>query len=139
MSNPLDSEKPQIEIASDEDWKEKVKAEDAKLDAESSSESDSANQSTPELDPSQIPAASFPGIVQIFVAQVFSALGMFPGPDGETTRQLPVAKHIIDLLGVLEEKTAGNLTDDEAKMLDQALHELRISYVQVSQQTRQSQ
>jgi hypothetical protein len=40
-----------------------------------------------------------------------------------------MARHLIDLLGVIEEKTRGNLTADEAAMLEQMLHQLRMLYL----------
>jgi hypothetical protein len=43
-----------------------------------------------------------------------------------------MAKHHIDMLGVIEEKTRGNLNKEEQEMLDSALHELRMLFVQVS-------
>jgi len=42
------------------------------------------------------------------------------------------ARHTIDMLGVLQEKTRGNLTATEQKLLDQVLYELRLAYVQVA-------
>ncbi len=44
-----------------------------------------------------------------------------------------LAKHHIDVLGVLEKKTKGNLTAEEKSILDQALYEVRLRYVQVAQ------
>ena len=139
MPNESESEKPQIELASDEEWKERVKAEDAQLDQQSQSGSESKGSNTtaaPDVD--ELPPANFSAIVQIFVVQAFGALGMFPGPDGKPAVQLPVAKHLIDLLGVLEEKTKGNLSNEEIKNLDEALHEMRMAYVHIAQQSRQS-
>ena len=42
---------------------------------------------------------------------------------------LPIAKQTIDILAMLEEKTRGNLTDDEKRLLTRILYELRIMYV----------
>ncbi|MFM7739659.1 MAG: DUF1844 domain-containing protein, partial [Planctomycetota bacterium] len=42
---------------------------------------------------------------------------------------LAMAKHLIDLLGVIEEKTRGNLSKDEAGMLEQMLHQLRVLFI----------
>ena len=56
--------------------------------------------------------------------------------DPKTKRRyvdLDLAKHHIDILGLLEEKTKGNLTDEEKKLLDQALYEVRMQYVQIAQ------
>ncbi len=48
---------------------------------------------------------------------------------GKIERDLNMAKHSIDMLGMLEEKTKGNLTEDEEKYLKHALYELRMNYL----------
>lgn len=56
-------------------------------------------------------------------------------PDPETNRvevNLPLAKQNIDILGLLEEKTKGNLTGDEERLLAQVLFDLRMRYVERS-------
>ena len=134
-------EKPHIEIVGDDDWKEKVKAEDAKLDAEASAaseEPEAVGDQQPELDMDQIPPATFPMLVQMFSTQAMVSLGVIPPPDGKAQQQLPLAKHFIDLLGVLEEKCKGNMTPDEEKLLEQSLYELRNAYVQLSGAASQS-
>src|SRR6187431_2970447 len=47
---------------------------------------------------------------------------------------LPAAQQMIDILALLEEKTRGNLTAEERQLLDQILYELRLRYVEASQQ-----
>jgi hypothetical protein len=47
-----------------------------------------------------------------------------------------MARHTIDLMAVLAEKTRGNLTIDEQRMLENSLTELRFRYVQVSDEQR---
>jgi hypothetical protein len=57
-------------------------------------------------------------------------LGRIPGPGGSTPPvDLPAAKQIIDILGVLEEKTRGNLDESEEKLLQTLLYDLRVQYV----------
>jgi hypothetical protein len=75
---------------------------------------------------SQVPAASMATLVTSLATQ---ALGVeLPGlPKGEPRPD--VAKHLIDTLTLLEEKTKGNLTADEAAMLEQTLHELRLVFI----------
>jgi hypothetical protein len=46
---------------------------------------------------------------------------------------LDVAKHHIDTLKMMEGKTSGNLTDEEKKILDEALYHTRMLYVQMTQ------
>lgn len=48
---------------------------------------------------------------------------------GKVERDLTMAKHSIDMLGMLEEKTRGNLSEDEQKYLEQTLYELRMNYL----------
>jgi hypothetical protein len=69
-------------------------------------------------------------LVQTLSLQALAALGQVPDPAGKaTTPRLDLAKHTIDMLGMLEEKTRGNLTSDEAALLERMLHELRLAYV----------
>jgi hypothetical protein len=61
-------------------------------------------------------------------------LGEAPHPEsqGEALASLPLAKQTIDLLGLLEEKTKGNLTGDEERLLTQVLFDLRMRFVEVT-------
>jgi len=57
-------------------------------------------------------------------------LGSIPNPQTQQSEQnLPAAKQIIDILGLLKDKTKGNLTQDEQALLDSALFNLRMQYV----------
>jgi len=65
-------------------------------------------------------------------------LGFLPGPGGERIpTDLVNARRTIDLLEVLQNKTAGNLSDDEARMLEEVLYELRMSYIEVQRRFTQ--
>jgi len=149
---------PELEIQSDEDWKARVQQEDAQLDAERESTSTATtsaaaqpsvdddttgdNASPPDAPPADAPPAmdvsqllppEFETLVSMFSTQAMVALGILPSPiDGKANQQLPLAKHFIDLLGVLEEKTRGNLSESEQTLLEQSLHELRMAYVELS-------
>ncbi|PHQ33511.1 DUF1844 domain-containing protein [Rhodopirellula bahusiensis] len=127
-------ESPQIVV--DSDWKEQVAKERETLanqpDAELSD--DSASESTeppPESAPGGgLPPASFEVLVSMLFTQGMSSLGQIPMPGQEAGRiDKPMAKHSIDTLEVLAEKTKGNLSDDESKMLTEATHALRMAYV----------
>ena len=57
-------------------------------------------------------------------------MGAVPHPEtNQAAQNLPAAKQMIDILALLQEKTKGNLTDDESSLLDQVLHNLRVHYV----------
>ncbi len=58
-------------------------------------------------------------------------LGEYQDPvSGHVSKNLELAKQSIDILGLLHEKTRGNLSDEEAGLLDSALYELRMRYVE---------
>jgi hypothetical protein len=85
-----------------------------------------------EIDPQKIPPASFSFLVSTLGAQGAVALGMAPNPlTNKTETQPEMGKHMIDTLGILEEKTKGNLTKDETQLLEAVLHQLRMAYLQV--------
>jgi hypothetical protein len=58
-------------------------------------------------------------------------LGVAPVPDsGKIIKDLEAARETIDILGLLREKTRGNLTDEESRLLDGLLYQLRMSFVE---------
>ncbi|MFO7718358.1 MAG: DUF1844 domain-containing protein, partial [Desulfohalobium sp.] len=66
-------------------------------------------------------------------SSVLAHLGEVPDPEsGQKTINLDMARHTINLLSMLEEKTAGNLTSEEERQLRDILFELRMKYVQKS-------
>lgn len=82
----------------------------------------------------EMPAASIATLVQSLMTQALYYLGELASPGQEPTMNLDVAKHQIDTLNVLEEKTKGNLSADEQKLLDTALYETRMRFVSVASQ-----
>jgi len=81
-----------------------------------------------------LPPAGFGTLVQSILTQILYYLGDLSSRGGEPMLNLDMAKHQIDTLGVLEEKTKGNLSPDEQRLLDAALYEARMRYVAVAQQ-----
>lgn len=106
----------------DDDWKNRAEAEKK---AAEEAQNEAAEQQP------EIPEASFPLLVSTLATQAMNALGLMPGPDGKTMVHKPFARHMIDLLGVLDEKTKGNLEDDEKKMIEEVLNQLRTVYMQI--------
>jgi hypothetical protein len=83
-----------------------------------------------------MPPADFGTLVQMFSMQAMVALGAIPHPAaGKPEVQLPLARHFIDLLGVVESKSKGNLTREEASLLDGSLHSLRMMYLEISKKS----
>jgi hypothetical protein len=72
----------------------------------------------------------FMGLVYSLTQSAFISLGKLPDPmSGKIERNLPQASQTIDLLAALEEKTKGNLEEDESKFLAHTISDLRLNYV----------
>jgi len=151
MSTEQPDPKPEIHV--DDDWKSRVKAEDAAQDeklrqehaedpaqpsdvadandvAEAGEATDAASE---EFYYTNLPPVSFEVLVTMLSTQAMAALGLLADPGtGQPMQQLPVAKHFIDLLSVIEEKTKRNLTGREDQILQSSLHELRMIYVEMT-------
>lgn len=77
-----------------------------------------------------IPEINFSSFLFSLSSSAFVHLGMIPDPDtGKTQKNLALAKHTIDLLGMLREKTRNNLIPEEEVLFDHLLYDLRMVYV----------
>lgn len=127
----------------DNDWKKQAQEEKRRL-AEEQQKSQQpppapavSSIATAARDPRtqrEIPPASFATLVQSLVTQALFYLGDLSVRGGEPVVNLDMAKHHIDSLNVLEEKTANNLSPEEKQMLDAALYEARMRYISVASQ-----
>ena len=80
--------------------------------------------------PSALGVPRFLDLVQSLQMGAMAGLGMLQGPDGKRPPvDLPAAKDAIDLLGILQEKTKGNLTKEEEEVLREGLYHLRMGYM----------
>lgn len=79
----------------------------------------------------ELPRLDFSTFVLSIIGSAYVHLGDAPNPEGREERNLVLARQDIDLLSLLEEKTRGNLTGDEERLLSQALYDLRLRYVEV--------
>ncbi len=132
MADSADEKK----IIIDEDWKSQVEAEkeEAEANRETSTTPDPAGSvGSKNEEGSQeipLPPADFTTVVSMLATQAMLNLGTLPNPmTGKTDRNLPQAKHAIDLVEVLQVKTKGNCNPQEEAMLQNLLHELRMAYV----------
>jgi len=105
----------------DEEWKRQAREEREKLAEESSKPK------------APLPPPNFTLFLSGMATQALIALGEIENPaTGKREVNLDQAKYTIDLLQIIEEKTKGNLTDEEQKYLDRILYDLRIAYVRVA-------
>jgi hypothetical protein len=114
------------------DQDQETKEETAKPSNEEVKASESEAAAAPEEDKTdyQLPKINFATFIFSLNSSVLVQLGLIDDPaTGKKTKNLPLAKQTIDILGMLEEKTRGNLTKDEENMLKNILYDLRMIYV----------
>jgi len=76
--------------------------------------------------------SGFETLVSYLSTTTMFQLGLLAGPGGERIPpDMPNAQRTIDLLQVLQEKTQGNLTPNESRLLDDVLYELRMTFVEL--------
>jgi len=100
--------------------------------------SDSKKTSQPKGadDGDRLPAIDFATFVLSLSHSALVHLGDAPAPAGHLSEQdLLLAKQTIDLLGILQEKTRNNLSGEEERLLDQALYDLRLRFVEISKRS----
>jgi hypothetical protein len=79
-----------------------------------------------------LPVLDFTTFVLSLSHSALMHLGEAPHPETDAVQKnLPLAKQTIDLIGMLEEKTKGNLTGDEERLITQILFDLRMRYVEL--------
>ena len=125
---PDESKAAEKKLIVDEDWKSQVEAE--KESARHAEEPAEAPASAADRGP--LPAANLTFLASTLYLQGAIALGLLPSPvTNKPEVELGQAKHAIDLLAMLQQKTEGNRTPEESDDLEAALHELRMAYVTV--------
>ena len=80
--------------------------------------------------PHALGAVDFSTHVLSLASSALIALGKMPAPDGKPHPiDLEMAKHLIDVIGMLEAKTKGNLDEAESKLVQSLLYDLRVAFV----------
>jgi hypothetical protein len=83
----------------------------------------------------QIPGDDFSGFLLSLAQSALIDLGSVPHPEsGDVALNLSQARHTIDLLGMLKEKTEGNLSEEELKLVEGLLYQLRLIFIQAQEQ-----
>lgn len=120
-----DDQTPKIIV--DDDWKSQARAEKEKLKETAPPQPAGEQGRLPDK-------VDFDHLLEVLVTQSLMYMGGFPDPQtGQAMVALDLAKFHIDLLGVVEEKTKGNLSDEEHERLTGVLSELRARFVEISQ------
>ena len=122
-------------IVSDENWKTEAKQTKEKLEQREQEKAPEGGAGSEAGAMGPLPEANFLTLVNSLVLQSLLYMGRLGDPNDkerESMVNLDLANHHIDLLQVLEDKTKGNLSDEENKALSMGLHELRMQYVQTS-------
>jgi hypothetical protein len=83
-------------------------------------------------DGTTLPAIDFSTFIMSLSHSVLVHLGDAPDQEGRQSPNLELARETIDLIGLLQEKTRNNLTGPEESLIEQALTDLRLRYVEVS-------
>ena len=131
------------QIHIDSDWKAQARAEKERLE-EKLKPSAAPGGAGPGAAPGAtgraggVPKASFQTMVNNLATQALLFMGAVPDPrTGQRIQHLDLARFHIDTLAVLQEKTKGNLSDDEEKLLSTSLYELRQAYIQIANAMRE--
>jgi hypothetical protein len=131
MPNKKNEKNEQKKIIIDEDWKQQAEREKEVLAAQEEAEKKKAERQRRARGP--MPKGDFAALLSMLYTQAMFSLGLLqvegqqkPEPD------LELARYNIDMLETLEEKTKGNLAQQEEAVLKNMLSELRIAYVKVA-------
>ena len=102
-----------------------------------------AEDQTPEVDENDLPMppVSFEFLILSLKMQAEMQLGLlhFGEEEDRPKPNTAIARHTIDLIGVLQEKTRGNLSMDEQRLVENSLTELRFRYIQVVDEMKKQQ
>jgi hypothetical protein len=118
-------------IIIDEDWKGRVEAE---KEADRLKQEQGQARVQPESEET-LPAPTLSFLAGTLYLQGAIALGLLsdPGSDKKPAVRINQARHAIELLTMLQQKTEGNRTPEETSEIENMLHQLRMAYITVTQ------
>ena len=124
MSNDANPSEKKLYV--DEDWKSQVEAEKAAADGEEQ-KAEPAGEKRP---PEPLPPPTLTFLASTLYLQGAIAMGLLPSPISDKPElELDKARHAIDMLAMLQQKTEGNRTPEESDELEAMLHQLRMAFV----------
>ena len=125
-----EEKKPEKKIIVDEDWKQQAQKEKEILAAQEEAKKKETGEDKAEQAP--LPKGNFAALISMLTTQALFAMGVLKVEGQEKEPDLELAKYNIDMLETLEEKTKGNLTEEEKKVLENTLSQVRMAYVKVA-------
>lgn len=125
-----EEKKQEKKIIVDEDWKQQAQKEKKILAAQEKAEKKKPDKDKDER--AALPEGNFAALISVLTTQALFALGVLKIEGQEREPDLEMAKYNIDMLETLEEKTKGNLTEEEKKVLENTLNQIRMAYVKVA-------
>lgn len=134
-----DEPKPEEKkIIVDEDWKSRVEAEKESLRRAEQTAAKTAAEGAADTAAGEQPAPLPPPTLSVLISSLYLqgmiALGLLPNPvTDKAEANFDQARHTIDMLAMLQQKTEGNRTSEESDELERVLHELRMAFVSLKQ------
>ena len=125
-----EEEKSEKKIIVDEDWKTEVKKDKENLTTKEETEQQPQEQQAPASQ--AFPEGDFAALVSMLATQALYALGMLQLEEQKKEPDLNLAKYNIGMLDTLEQRTKGNLTEQEQVILSNTLSQVRMAYVNIS-------
>ena len=128
-----EKKKEEKKIIVDEDWKQEAQREKEVL----AKQEEAKQKKTTEEKAGHgvLPRGDFAALISMLVTQALFSLGMvqIEGQDEKKEPDLALAKYNIDMLETLQEKTKGNLSKEEEKVLENTLGQVRMAYVKAAE------
>ena len=125
--------KEEKKLIIDEDWKKEAQKEKEILAAKEEAEKEKTTEESKARGP--LPQGNIAALISMLTTQTLFALGLLQIKGQEERKaDLELAKYNIDMLETIEEKTKGNLTEEENKVLENTLNEIRMAYVKIAGQ-----
>ena len=129
-------------IIIDEDWKSQVEAEKEELErgrqakaaegTDAPAEAAAVSEDAAASEDAAMPPASFEVLLSMLATEAAISMGQLPHPTtGQPEKNLDQARYLVDTIEMLEEKTRGNLTDEESAGITDLLHQLRMLFISV--------
>jgi hypothetical protein len=99
-----------------------------RFDTEGKPREEATSPEAPCAEAAALPEIDFSTFILSLVTSAMVHLGEAPHPEGAQRKDLALAKQTIDIIGLLRDKTQGNLTPDESRLLDEVLFDLRLRF-----------